>query len=97
MVFLSGLDKGRWRDPGTGFVSFHCFVQVLSARPHDRCGRHRRVVALDSLLADSSKARRELGWRSETSFAELVRIMVEADLAAQEQASGRRRGGPGTR
>ena len=39
----------------------------------------------------------ELGWQAETPFAELVRIMVEADLEAQEQASGRRRGGPGTR
>jgi GDPmannose 4,6-dehydratase len=56
-----------------------------------------RPAEVDSLLADPSKARRELGWRSETSFAELVRIMVEADLAAQERASGRRRGGPGTR
>ena len=32
-----------------------------------------------------------------TSFAELVSIMVEADLEAQEAISGRRRGGAGTR
>ena len=44
-----------------------------------------------------AKARRELGWQAQTSFAELVRIMVEADLAQQEAASGRRRSGPGTR
>jgi GDPmannose 4,6-dehydratase len=56
-----------------------------------------RPAEVDSLLADPSKARRELGWRAETSFVDLVRIMVEADLAAQERASGRRRGGPGTR
>jgi GDPmannose 4,6-dehydratase len=56
-----------------------------------------RPAEVDSLLADASKARRELGWKSETPFEELVRIMVEADLAAQERASGRRRGGPGTR
>jgi len=56
-----------------------------------------RPAEVDTLLADPSKARRELGWESRTSFAELVQIMLEADLAAQERASGRRRGGPGTR
>jgi GDPmannose 4,6-dehydratase len=56
-----------------------------------------RPAEVDTLLADASKARRELGWEARMPFAELVRIMVEADLAAQEQASGRRRGGPGTR
>jgi GDPmannose 4,6-dehydratase len=56
-----------------------------------------RPAEVDTLLADPSKARRELGWESGTSFADLVKIMVEADLAAQERASGRRRGGPGTR
>jgi GDPmannose 4,6-dehydratase len=56
-----------------------------------------RPAEVDTLLADAGKARRELGWESRTPFSELVRIMVEADLAAQEQASGRRRGGPGTR
>ena len=56
-----------------------------------------RPAEVDTLLADPSRARRELGWESRTPFAELVRIMVEADLAAQERESGRRRGGPGTR
>jgi len=56
-----------------------------------------RPAEVDTLLADPGKARRELGWEARTPFAELVRIMVEADLEAQERASGRRRGGPGTR
>jgi GDPmannose 4,6-dehydratase len=56
-----------------------------------------RPAEVDTLLADPTKAREELGWRSHTSFPELVRIMVEADLEALERASGRRRGGPGTR
>ncbi|MGH7286608.1 MAG: GDP-mannose 4,6-dehydratase [Myxococcota bacterium] len=56
-----------------------------------------RPAEVDTLLADPSKARRELGWQAETGFEELVRIMLEADLEAQERASGRRRGGPGTR
>jgi GDPmannose 4,6-dehydratase len=34
------------------------------------------------LLADASHAKRVLGWQSETSFEQLVRMMVEADLKA---------------
>jgi GDPmannose 4,6-dehydratase len=52
---------------------------------------------VDLLIADPSKAREQLGWRARTSFAELVRVMMDADLEAQERASGRRAGGPGTR
>jgi GDPmannose 4,6-dehydratase len=51
-----------------------------------------RPAEVDSLLADPTKAREELGWSASTSFEELVRIMVEADLERQEQQSGRRRG-----
>jgi GDPmannose 4,6-dehydratase len=56
-----------------------------------------RPAEVETLLADPTRARRELGWEATTPFEELVRIMVEADVAAQERASGRRRGGPGTR
>ena len=51
-----------------------------------------RPAEVDTLLADPTKAREKLGWRAETSFEELMRIMVEADLELQERASGRRRG-----
>jgi GDPmannose 4,6-dehydratase len=56
-----------------------------------------RPAEVDTLLADPSKAQRELGWSSNTSFEELVVLMVETDLEAQERSSGRRRGGKGTR
>jgi GDPmannose 4,6-dehydratase len=59
--------------------------------------RFLRPAEVDTLLADPTKAREELGWRARTPFEELVRIMVEADLEAQERASGRRRGGPEAR
>ncbi|HUF76629.1 MAG TPA: GDP-mannose 4,6-dehydratase [Longimicrobiales bacterium] len=59
--------------------------------------RFLRPAEVDTLLADPTKAREELGWRARTPFEELVRIMVEADLEAQERVSGRRRGGSGTR
>ena len=37
------------------------------------------------LMANPAKARRLLGWEPETSFEELVRMMVDADLAAAKQ------------
>ena len=39
-----------------------------------------RPAEVDFLLGDASKAREKLGWEPVTSFPELVRIMVEADL-----------------
>ena len=56
-----------------------------------------RPAEVDLLLVDPTKAREQLGWTSRTSFEDLVRIMVEADLAALSQASGRSPRGPGTR
>jgi GDPmannose 4,6-dehydratase len=40
----------------------------------------KRPRDVDVLIGDYSKAERELGWRPRTSFRELVRIMVRADL-----------------
>jgi GDPmannose 4,6-dehydratase len=42
--------------------------------------RYYRPAEVDSLLGDASKAMTKLGWRPETGFDEIVRIMVEADL-----------------
>jgi len=39
-----------------------------------------RPAEVDTLQADPSRARGELGWAPRTSFAELVRMMVDADL-----------------
>jgi GDPmannose 4,6-dehydratase len=50
-----------------------------------------RPAEVDTLLADPSKARESLGWTAQTGFDELVQIMVESDLEAQEKLSGRRR------
>ncbi|KKK64710.1 hypothetical protein LCGC14_2981460 [marine sediment metagenome] len=39
-----------------------------------------RPAEVDILYGNSSKARKELGWKSKTSFKDLVKMMVEADL-----------------
>lgn len=44
--------------------------------------RYERPAEVDLLVGDASKARRQLGWEPRVRFAELVKIMVEADLAA---------------
>ncbi len=43
-----------------------------------------RPAEVDLLLGDASKARRELGWAPRVGFAELARMMVDADLAAEQ-------------
>ncbi len=44
--------------------------------------RYFRPTEVDELRGDASKAATALGWRSETAFRDLVRIMLEADIAA---------------
>jgi GDPmannose 4,6-dehydratase len=51
--------------------------------------RFYRPAEVDLLLADPSKARRELGWSPKVGFAELVAMMVDADLE-QAAVTGRR-------
>lgn len=48
-----------------------------------------RPAEVDLLIGDASKAREKLGWRQEVSFEELVRMMVDSDLALlQKRALG---------
>jgi len=51
-----------------------------------------RPAEVDTLLADPTKAREELGWSATTSFAGLVQLMVDADLELQERVTGARAG-----
>ncbi len=44
-----------------------------------------RPTEVDILIGDSSKAEKILGWKAKTSFEELVRIMVEADIKFVQQ------------
>jgi GDPmannose 4,6-dehydratase len=39
-----------------------------------------RPAEVDNLIADPAKARDELGWEAKTSFEELIKLMVDADL-----------------
>ena len=44
--------------------------------------KYYRPTEVDLLIGDATKAKTQLGWKPKTSFKQLVRIMVEADLKA---------------
>jgi GDPmannose 4,6-dehydratase len=50
--------------------------------------RFMRPAEVDYLIGDASKARHRLGWSPKTSFEDLVRMMVDADMAVQRRAAG---------
>jgi GDPmannose 4,6-dehydratase len=52
--------------------------------------KYYRPAEVDLLVSDPSKARRVLGWAPTVSFAELVTMMVDADLAALQEPQRRR-------
>lgn len=52
--------------------------------------RYFRPTEIDLLVGDPSKARQRLGWRHQTSFDDLVKEMVEADLVAVRREKERR-------
>jgi GDPmannose 4,6-dehydratase len=43
-----------------------------------------RPAEVDLLIGDSSKAREKLGWKPEVSFAQMIQMMVDADIARYE-------------
>jgi len=67
--------KVEWRGTGvdeTGLVDGRVFIKVNQShfRPND----------VNYLAANSARARRELGWAPETSFDQMVGIMVDAEF-----------------
>jgi GDPmannose 4,6-dehydratase len=52
--------------------------------------RYYRPAEVDDLCGDFRKAKKELGWEPRTSFEDLVKLMVDADLQLlQDELSGR--------
>ena len=50
--------------------------------------RFYRPAEVDLLVGDASKARRQLGWEPKVSFEELVKMMVDTDLALLRRENG---------
>jgi GDPmannose 4,6-dehydratase len=47
--------------------------------------KYYRPAEVDLLLGDANKAKEKLGWQPKTRFKELVRVMMDADIALAEQ------------
>ena len=61
----------------TAGMDWHDYVEIDP--------RYHRPGEVDHLCADASKARRVLGWKPSITFADLVRLMVAADLKDLER------------
>lgn len=48
--------------------------------------RYYRPTEVEDLIADTKKAKEKLGWEAKTKFKDLVKIMVDADLAKIKQS-----------
>jgi len=67
----------EWRGEGLEEKYFHgkdCFVEINKD--------FYRPAEVDLLLGDSTKAREELGWQPKTNFIQLVKKMVDYDVAS---------------
>lgn len=49
--------------------------------------KYDRPAEVDLLIGDASKAKKDLGWEPKVSFAELVKIMVEAELETEARGN----------
>jgi GDPmannose 4,6-dehydratase len=74
-----------WTGKGVEEVGLDARTGAVLIRIDPRCIRPNEV---DCLVGDASKARRQLGWRPRTSFAELIAEMMAADCRLVGQARG---------
>ncbi len=55
--------------------------------------RYLRPAEVERLIGDSAKAREDLGWEAQTTFEELVRLMVDADVELLERGVPQKQAG----
>ena len=60
-------------------MGFDDWAQYVGSDP-----RFERPAEVDVIIGDATKAREKLGWEPKVDFPGLVRMMVEADMAAEE-------------
>jgi GDPmannose 4,6-dehydratase len=78
--------KIEWRDRGADEKG----IDAASGRVLVEIDpRYFRPTEVDQLLGDPSKAHQKLGWRHQTSFNDLVKEMVDADLHAVQREDER--------
>jgi GDPmannose 4,6-dehydratase len=67
----------RWEGEGTNEVGINSGTGAVVVRVDPR---YFRPTEVDYLQGNPTKAMKELGWKPEVSFEELVKEMVKADL-----------------
>ncbi len=65
----------KWEGRGINEVGKYNGRIVVKVSP-----KFYRPAEVDYLLANPAKAKKELGWKSKTTFKELIKMMVESDL-----------------
>jgi len=70
----------NWEGQGVDEVGYMNGRAIVRVDP-----RYFRPTEVETLLGDPSKAKDKLGWKSRTSFKELVKEMVREDLKASER------------
>ena len=66
---------GELLEVGFAYVGIDNWKDLIKSDP-----RFKRPAELHSLCGDSSRARQKLGWQPKTSFEEMIKQMVDADL-----------------
>jgi GDPmannose 4,6-dehydratase len=66
-----------WRGEGEDEVGFDSGTGQILVKVDKR---YFRPTEVDELVGDATKAHRQLGWKAETSFEDLVAEMVKSDL-----------------
>lgn len=71
------------------FLQMACEVAGISdwQAIHKHNPKYDRPAEVDLLIGDASKAKQNLGWQPKTSFHDLVKLMVEAELEAESKSS----------
>lgn len=69
------------------FLELSCEVAGIAdwRAIHKHNPKFDRPAEVDLLIGDATKAKEKLGWQPKTSFPDLVRLMVEAELTTESQ------------
>ncbi|XP_055311224.1 GDP-mannose 4,6 dehydratase [Sitodiplosis mosellana] len=69
--------KIEWQGEGVDEMGIEAGTDIVRVKVNPK---YFRPTEVDQLLGDSSKARRELGWKPKVSFLDLVKDMVNSDV-----------------
>jgi len=72
----AGIGKIKWKGTGKDEKGYNENGKLIIKVSE----KYFRPAEVDTLLGDPSKAQKELNWKPETSFEELIKIMVQEDL-----------------